>query len=308
VTALGAELEGLADLAGAQTASDVAIVLDWQSWWALELDSRPSTLMSMVRILRAWYEPLWRRGYSVDFAHPESDLSAYRLVLVPQLYSVTDHGAQRIVDAAESGSTVAVGYFSGAVDEQDRVRSGGYPAPWTDLLGIWVEEYRPLLPDESVDLQSADGRRARASEWTEHVHAESADIVFSYVGGDVDGCPAVTRRSLAGGAAAWYVSAGLDRSTLDALLLRIADESGAKPILVAAPPADVEVAMRQTDQKRFLFLLNHGSTAATVSLEDGTECAWSRVHDGTPVADSITVDAGDVVVLSTARERKVDPA
>ena len=310
VVALGAELDGLADVAGATTPADIAIVLDWPSWWALELDSRPSTRLSMVRILRSWYEPLWRRGYSVDFAHPESDLSEYRLVLVPQLYSVTDHGAQRLVDAAQAGTTVAVGYFSGAVDEQDRVRSGGYPAPWTDLLGIWVEEYRPLLPGEAVPLQATDdgAAGASASEWTEHVHAESAEVVLSYVGGDIDGCPAVTRRSLPSGSAAWYVSAGLDQSTLDDLLLRIADESGSTPILVEAPPVDVEVAMRQTDQQRYLFLLNHGGTAVPVSVDDGTGCAWSRVDDGTPVADRITLDAGDVVVLSTARERMVDPA
>ena len=136
---------------GARTDADVAIVLDWSSWWALELDSRPSTLLSTVAILRTWYEPLWRRGYSIDFAHPESDLSGYALVLVPQLYSVTDRGAARIVEAAERGSSVAVGYFSGAVDERDRVRTGGYPAPWQELLGIWVEEYRPLLPGDGGD-------------------------------------------------------------------------------------------------------------------------------------------------------------
>ena len=295
-------------MAGAVTPADVAIVLDWPSWWALELDSRPSTRLSMVRILRSWYEPLWRRGYSVDFAHPESDLAGYRLVLVPQLYSVSDHGAQRLVDAADAGTTVAVGYFSGAVDEQDRVRSGGYPAPWTDLLGVWVEEYRPLLPGETVALRTPEGGAAEASEWTEHVHAETADVVLAYVGGDIDGCPAVTRRSLPSGSAAWYLSAGLDQSTLDGLLLRIADESGATPILVEAPPRDVEVALRQTDEQRFLFLLNHGGTAVSVSVDDGTGCAWTRVDDGSPVVDRITVDAGDVVVLSTPRERTVDPA
>ena len=33
---------------------------------------------------------------TVDFAHPESDLSAYRLVLVPALYLVSDAGAENV--------------------------------------------------------------------------------------------------------------------------------------------------------------------------------------------------------------------
>ena len=100
------------------------------------------------------------RGYSIDFAHPESDLTGYPLVLVPQLYLRHRHAARtRIIDAAESGSTVAIGYFSGAVDERDHVRTGGYPAPWQDLLGLWVEEYRPLLPA----TRSRSARPTRAS-------------------------------------------------------------------------------------------------------------------------------------------------
>jgi beta-galactosidase len=309
VVRLGAELEALSDVAGAVTPADVAIVIDWPSWWALELDSRPSTQLSMVRLLRAWYEPLWRRGYSVDFAHPESDLSGYRLVLVPQLYSVTDLGAQRLVEAAAAGTSVAVGFFSGAVDEQDRVRTGGYPAPWTELLGLWVEEYRPLLPGETVALRDVAGSGldgAAASEWTEHVHVDSADVVLAYVGGDIDGCPAVTRRALPSGGTAWYLSAGMDADTLSRLILRMADDSGATPILAEAPPHDVEVAMRQTDDQRFLFVMNHGAAAATVAVGDGSGHPWTSA--GTPVDDHITLDAGDVVVLVRPRTGTVDPA
>ncbi len=316
VVELGRELDELSDLAGAVTPADIAVVLDWPSWWALELDSRPSTRLSMVRILRSWYEPLWRRGYSIDFAHPESDLSAYRLVLVPQLYSVTDRGAQRLIDAADSGTSVAVGFFSGAVDERDRVRAGGYPAPWTELLGLWVEEYRPLLPDELVPLRAAaaaarlpesTGFESTGSEWTEHVHAETAEVVLAYRGGDIDGCPAVTVRRLPSGAAAWYVSTALDPHTLNALILRMAEDAGARTILVDAPPPDVEVATRQTTERDFLFLLNHGSQPAEVAVADGSGRPWARTGDGAQVADRITLGGGDAVVLVRARERTVHP-
>ena len=81
---------------------------------------------------------------NVDFAHPESDLSGYRLVVVPALYLVTDAGADNVRRFVADGGTALVTFFSGIVDAQDRVRLGGYPAPWCELLGLRVEELAPL--------------------------------------------------------------------------------------------------------------------------------------------------------------------
>lgn len=310
VVDLGAELESLNPLMGARTRADVAVVLDWPSWWALELDSRPSTHVSMVEILRSWYEPLWRRGIAMDFAHPESDLSGYKLVLVPQLYSVSDHGARRLVDASESGSNVVVGFFSGAVDEMDRVRTGGYPAPWTDLLGLWVEEYRPLLPGQELELRwtvASGSRSPRARGWSEHVHLDGAEAVVDYASDELAGLPAVTRHRLPGDSTAWYVSAGLDEDTLASVLLDAAVESGVTPILSEAPPPGVEVAARFTDEEEFLFLLNHTVGSHPISLPSRSS-GWQRATDRAPVENSIIVPGHDVVILVTPAEREPDPS
>ena len=303
---MGAELDELADLAGATTPARIAMVLDWPSWWALEMDSRPSQELSVVAAVRSWYEPLWRRGFSVDFVNSEMDLSDYRLILIPQLYSVSDRGARRVIDAAAAGSSVVIGFFSGAVDEKDTVRSGGYPAPWTDLLGIWIEEYRPLLPGTSIELAptATGGHRARASSWSEHVHAEDAEVIFEYVDGDIAGCPAVTRRLHESGASAWYFSTALDAQTLDSLLLRVAQEAEVQPILVEAPPVDVEVAIRETPDRRYLFLLNHGDSARTVCVDDYSGSSWSRVGND-ELQTHVDVAAGDVVILTSTREEAV---
>ena len=306
VVALGAELEELADIAGATTPAEIAIVVDWSSWWALEMDSRPSRELSLVSILRAWYEPLWRRGFGVDFVHPEMDLTGYRLVLVPQLYSVSDRGAKRIIDAAAAGASVAVGFFSGAVDERDTVRPGGYPAPWTQLLGIWIEEYRPLLPGVSIPLIDTDHgfQEATAIQWSEHLHAVDAEVILKYAEGDIAGCPAVTRKQHPAGASAWYLSAGLDGQTHDSLIARIAREAEVRPILIDAPPVDVEVALRETDQRRFLFLLNHGDASASVSVRDFFGSSWIRMGDDAPCTH-VDVDAGGVVIMTAKREDSV---
>jgi beta-galactosidase len=312
VVELGTELASLHRLAGARTPSQVAIVLDWNSWWALELDSRPSTRLSLVSLIRQWYQPLWERGYSIDFANPESDLSAYQLVLVPQLYLTTDTTGRRLIEAASAGSTVVVGFFSGAVDASDHVRIGGYPAQWQDLLGLWIEEYRPLLPDATITLRSETHRvtgPVHAREWTEHLHLTDAETVLSYIGGDLDGSAAVTRRGIPGqtSASAWYVSTMLEAATLSELLQQIAIEAGARPILLNRPPSDLEVACRESEDAVFLFLLNHGAEDRSVDLTSTLSGApWHRQFDEQPVGTSIVVPSGDVVILVANQEGTSD--
>lgn len=303
VVTLGAELASLGEVAGARTRADVALVLEWSSWWALELDSRPSTTLSMKELLRQWYEPLWRRGYAIDIVHPEADLTSYAAILVPQLYSVNDTGAQSLVTAVEGGSSAIVGYFSGAVDEDDRVRAGGYPAPWQDLLGLWVEEYRPLLPEQSLDVVTSDGRVMAARDWSEHVHETDADVLARYRGGDLDDAAAVTRRAHPSGGAAWYLSAGFHDDDLATWLLRAVEESTARPVLLQAPPEGVEVC-RRDGERAFLFLINHAETDRTIDVRTADGTVWVSPTSGEPVGATATVSAGDVLVLSSTVERE----
>jgi len=306
VVALGNELEHMQQVTGSRTNAKVAIVFDWSAWWALELDSRPHTELSYVSIVLSWYQTLWARGYSIDFAHPESDLSPYSLVLVPQLYLVTDQGARNIAQVSKSGATIVIGYFSGATDSCDRVRAGGYPAPWQKLLGLWVEEYRPLLSTESYPLSG----NATGSAWSEHIHLTGAEAIMTYVGGDLDSLPAVTRHQMGQNKEdkswAWYISTQLEQEALGHLLTSIAADAGVEPILRTPPPTGVEVALRENHDSQFLFILNHNNHESFVSIPEGK---WTILN--TPlneqrgeVIDNITLVAGDVITLARPKEGK----
>ena len=112
VVALGADLGRLAPVAGSPVPAEAAILLDWESWWALELDPHPSRLR-LIGLLRAFYRPLFEAGVNADFAHPESDLSTYRLVIVPALYLVSDIGADNVGRFVADGGTILMSFFSG---------------------------------------------------------------------------------------------------------------------------------------------------------------------------------------------------
>ena len=68
VKGLGHELGKLDALAGARGEAETAILLDWENWWALELDSKPSAGAKMLDGIRSFYKPLYEANVPVDFS------------------------------------------------------------------------------------------------------------------------------------------------------------------------------------------------------------------------------------------------
>src|SRR4029077_19607651 len=93
---LGQDLRALDAVCGSRVQARVAIVLDWESWWALELPSKPSIRVKQVEQLEDYHPALFAANIVADFVRSDSDLSGYRLVLVPNLYLVDDAGAANL--------------------------------------------------------------------------------------------------------------------------------------------------------------------------------------------------------------------
>ncbi len=310
VCALGADVKALSDVAGSRHRADIAIAFDWHSWWGIELDSHPSTDVDQMSAVTGWHRSLWEQGYSCDFVHPDRDLSGYRVVLVPNLYLVSDGAARNIADFARGGGTVVVGYFSGVVDVDDHIRLGGYPGAFTDLLGVRVEEFSPLLAGEQVNLaDTADFLPATAggTRWTELINLPAggletggAEVLASFAGGINDGRPAVTRRGFPGaagtrGGSAWYVGTELDARSLSALLRRACVQAAAvRPLEFEKWPAGLDVVARDNGTVRYLFVINGGSAAVPISFE-GVD-----LLSGQPWAAGDKLGAGDVAVLAAS--------
>ncbi|NUP79937.1 MAG: beta-galactosidase [Nonomuraea sp.] len=230
--------------------ADVAILWDEEAWWALQgCGFLPSSDLDYHRSVRQAHRVLWRQGVTADFAHPSHDLSRYRVVLVPSLYLLSDESARNLRSYVEGGGTLVVSYFSGIADEHTRVRVGGYPGALREILGIRVEEFRPL--PNPVTLTGPLGRDlGDGSLWSEVIHLEEAEAMAHYQ----DGGPALTRNTLGGGTA-WYVSTQLGDPGY-ARLLAAAGLAG-----TGIPGLDV---VRQGDR---YFVINHTSEKQPVPID-----------------------------------------
>ena len=292
---LGNELKRLDVVCGSRHRAQVAILHDWESWWALELPSKPTTELHQMDQLRAYYEPLFDANVTADFAHPEGDLSGYRLVLVPNLYLVSDAAAANLERFVEAGGTVVVSFFSGIVDPSDHVRLGGYPGAFRRLLGLRVEDFTPLGSGKSIDVRLETGAAGSGVLWSELIEPEGAEVIGSFIGGDLEGRPAVTQHGFGRGVS-YYVGTRLDPRSMEQLLRRAWTEAGVTAVLDAPP--GVEAVRRHTrDGGSLLFLLNHGDEAVTVAVPAGAGDLLSGSRVG---AQGLRLDPRGVAVLTEA--------
>ncbi|MGW5212157.1 beta-galactosidase [Streptomyces sp. NPDC004051] len=281
VARLGADLARIAPhVAGRHRAAEVAVLHDWHSWWASDQEARPSHEVDHPGVLRAWHRALWQAHLTTDFAHPEHDLSAHPLVVVPQLYLLTDAAVENLLRYVSGGGTLVCGFLTGIADEDDRVRPGGMDARLRELLGIrTLHEWWPLEAGETVECEGF-----RGTLWSEELEADgTADETTPYKGGELDGLPAVLRKGRA-----WYVSTLPEPGALRELLTRIAADAGVRPVLDGLP--DQVEAVRRGE---LLFLLNHGREPVAVDVPG----SHRDVLTETTVTDRLTLGRHGAAVL-----------
>ncbi|MFF0598194.1 beta-galactosidase [Streptomyces antibioticus] len=296
VTDLGATLKALAPVAGSERESAaVGIVYDWDSWWASEQDSHPTALLEYRQEALDWYSALLALGIRADLVTTRADLSRHRVLIAPVLHMVPAGLAKDLTCYVEQGGHLVTTYFSGIVDENDHVWLGGYPGALRELLGIRVEEFGPLLAEESVELDDA----STGTLWTDRITLADPDteVLAHYRTGVHAGRPAVTRRSTGAGSAS-YVSTRLGVDGLRALLPRFLEPAGVRSELPEDVRGSVELTVRADERGRFLFLVNR--TDGTVPVAG---LAGEVLTGSTAGADgALVLSPREVAVLHQAAE------
>ncbi|GER67577.1 beta-galactosidase [Weizmannia acidilactici] len=262
VVQLGNELKNLQKVIGSDYVADVAMVFDWENWWALELDSKPSALVKYIKQLLPFYRALHTQNIGVDFIHPNEKLDRYKVVFAPASYLVTKAFADKAKAYVENGGIYVTNFFSGITDENDRVYLGGYPGAYRDMLGIYVEEFAPMEKGAVHQIRTGYGD-ADIQIWEEKIHLKGAKALAYFKDGYLAGSPAVTVNAYGNGKA-YYIGTHPDERYLSDLIKDILHEADVRPVLDV--PAGVEAVIRKKGNEKYLFLLNHSDKDQFVKL------------------------------------------
>ncbi len=271
VAELGRELELLGTKTiGGRVPAKVAILFDWETWWAVEYSSGPTVDLKYVDQVASYFHALHGMNISTDVINPDADLSKYDIVIAPVMYMVKPSHAEKLEEFTKNGGTFVTTFFSGLVDDTDQVYLGGYPGPLRNLVGIWAEEIDALMPDESNEVEFKKSFGSMKGSYKcgllcDRIHAESAQVLATYGSDFYAGEPALTMNEFGKGKA-YYLATALKEDGIVDFLKTLVEEKGIKAAIPNAPKG-VEIVTRiSADGNTLIYVLNHNHDSVSVDL------------------------------------------
>lgn len=270
VKQLSADLAALGPLGGAARAR-AALVLSYEASWFLRVQPQGRNF-SYIEQAFAMYRALRRLGLDVDIAGPESDLSAYSLILVPSMPFVPERLAAELVRAE---ATVLAGPRTGSRTASHRIPENLAPGPLSDLLGLRVTRAESFRSWSAVPVRY-ENETFRFDRWREFVEPAASTEVLAET---EDGRPALTRKGRA-----HYLAGTPDEVLLQRIVARLAREAGLATL-------DLPAGLRTRRRGGYRFVFNYGPGPADIS---------PHFPDTRFVLGGARLEVGDVAVLREA--------
>ncbi len=252
VVALGRSLAGQPPRTPAP--GRVAIVLDWENWWALDQPDHPVTFDYLQQI-RTWYDALHRLGIRVDLIPAAADPQAYALVLAPALYLLDAASAANLNAFVAGGGILVTTAFTDVVDEHDRFRDGGFGTQLRAVLGARILGFTGIDPVDGRHVQTeAAGAGFTPQTFQEELEVETATVLARFD----DGTPALLENRLGQGVSL-HLATFTDAAGASSIVATALDLAGVVPAF-----ADLPDGVEAIDGPDGTTLINHSGTAVVV--------------------------------------------
>lgn len=274
VCAQGQVLADLSDAgmcASTLSPSSVAILHDNPSGWALQHPTVPTQKLAQFTEPMSWFTALADLGITADVVPTDGQWQDRSVVIVPNVYLMSQELADQLRSFAQRGGTVIVTYMSGISDESDRIWLGGYSGALRDLTGVRIEEFNPLGSDfpETPDHLDLDNGTV-AHDFTDVISdtAESARVISRYTASKasgMDGVPAIVLNPFDKGQCL-YVGCRLSSADIATSIRPLLEDLSLSSAVHSSGDV-LRVERRSQTGERFVFLFNRTQQSVKARVE-----------------------------------------
>jgi beta-galactosidase len=272
--------------------ADVAIVLDYDSAWALECTALGMRFDYFAH-LRSLYGLLRQKGAQVDFVRPEQALKSYRVAVVPMPFLCTPEAAEQLAAYVKQGGRILVTAPAGYKTPVNTACAALPPGDLATLLGVQVIEHDVLRPGMSNAVVMGERRYATAG-FCGVLELKGARALGAYEAEFYAGSPAVTVKQ-EGRGEAFYVGALGGPDLCGAVLDLVLRAAGARLCPWSSETVEVVPLTDSAGTGQMLFVLNHGGAPAVLKLPAGKRA--SDLFASAECAGEVRLDPYAVALL-----------
>lgn len=270
VSELGKELNTLSEIIySTDVKSDVAIIYDKESKWALDMSCGPRNAgLDYDRTCILYYEYFFKNGINVDVIDSRADFDDYKLVITPMLYMYHNSIQEKIRNFVRNGGYVLSTALSGYVNETDLCFRGMYnKESLSDVYGIWIEEIDALY-DEEFNQTEFEGIKYKMDTLCEVVHLAGAGAICHYEK-DFYRDEAVITVNDFGLGKAYHIASNPEKSLAEKILERITKEALIEGALGNIESSDgVGIVCRENRDKKIIFIGNFADDERTIMADN----------------------------------------
>lgn len=268
ISQVGEEMKLLAPaLKGTKVVSEVCILVSHENEWAMNYGWQPTRHFNLREHIQLWYNAFHDRNISVDFARPTEDLTNYKLVVAPSLHLLAGGEADLLRLYVQNGGTLVGTCNTGLVDEHVIAPDTGYPHDLIDVFGMEVQEFDPLPPGEENHLAFKGtfptSHLHPGKYWCDIIEPHECQVLAAYAKDFYSGKPAMTMNTFGLGKAIYIGTISHQPFYYD-VIAWLKQICNLFPLLKV--PDTVEVSMRQKDDSKIYFLINHQNTPVRIQF------------------------------------------
>ena len=263
----------MTELQGAMPKNRAAMLFSYEQKHAMAIQPNNRHLNYQAHFQKI-YDAFHEKQVPMDIIGWHADFSAYDVLVAPLQYLMWPELKEKYEAYARGGGTLVLDMRAGTKHRNNiNYIDGPLPGVLADLTGIEIPEYDPL-EGETVDLKWGNDTGS-ATLWADliRVTADNVEVLAEYASDFYAGTAAATLHPYGEGQVI-YIGTELDRKLYGALVDRFIAEDRVTPLGTA--DTGVELVVRETADKRYLFCMNHGGDSASYQID----ATWKPYFEG----------------------------
>ena len=238
--------------------SEVAIVYDYDSLAAFRIQ-RQSFLLDCEAEMKKFHKVFFDENVSVDVIPAGSDLSGYKIVILPQMIIAKADFQKQVKEFTENGGTLVLTFRDFVKDENNNLLfKKVLPVDFDAFAGIYVTETESLQEGQEFPL-AGEGEfsctKGEGGIFRDLISVTDAEVLFRYNDVFFKDYAAVTKKQQKEGYV-YYLGCGLDETVLKQLLKKMADE---QEIASEHSTDGVEIVYRESEDRKIKITMNHNA-------------------------------------------------